>query len=96
MKKIISLPCIVLIIFSLSGIVFAEDSIKDSNYSIDLEIKNKVERFLNYYYASLSGIENENYYDLCLKNENTDFFKQFIEYDTKAKKWLMNRLILTI
>lgn len=85
MKKAIALLLSGIMIMLTPIFSFAYDSISNNDYAINIDIENKVTRFLTYYYDSLAGNATENYFNFCVENENTEFFKQFIEYDVSAK-----------
>lgn len=76
MKKAIALLLSDIMIMLTPIFSFAYDSISNNDYAINIDIENKVTRFLTYYYDSLAGNATENYFNFCVENENTEFFKQ--------------------
>lgn len=84
MKKIISTIIILCLMLSSGTInVYGLDSIDTNvpNVAIDIQIN----KLLSYYYDSLTGEQPESYFDICIENENTLFFKKFVEFDSSAK-----------
>ena len=84
MKKIICTILIFCFIFSSAVIsTYGLDSIDTNvpNVAIDMQIN----KLLSYYYDSLVGDQPEPYSNICIENDNTLFFKKFVEFDSIAK-----------
>lgn len=84
MKKIISAILILCLMLSSTVInAYSLDSIDTNipNVAIDIQIN----KLLSYYYDSLIGEQPEPYSNICIENENTLFFKKFVEFDSSAK-----------
>jgi len=87
MKRSISIILLLLLLFVPANLSYATENVGfgEENH-IEQAIEDKINRLLNYYYNSLAYFENEDYYNICVDNENTNFFKSFVEYDSEAKK----------
>ena len=84
MKKIICAILMLCFILSSATIyTYGLDSIDTNvpNVAIDMQIN----KLLSYYYDSLIGDQPEPYSNICIENENTLFFKKFVEFDSLAK-----------
>ena len=87
MKKIISFILVLCFIFSTTVIsAFAMDSV---NLNVpNAAVDHKINKLFDYYYSSLADNSTEEYSNICVENANTLFFKDFVEYDSLAKRMI--------
>lgn len=84
MKKALSLILLVcLILFSTSVPAFGLDI--EASTVPNLLIDRQINRLLSYYFDALSNQPQESFDSICVENDNTLFFKNFVLFDSSAK-----------